>query len=74
MQQLMLSLLGKWKATLKEIQSLLGSLSFVTRILPIGRVFSRCWYAAISGLKNPNSHVRVTADMKEDLLVWLEFL
>lgn len=29
---------------------------------------------AISGFKNPFSHVRITTDIKEDLLVWQKFL
>lgn len=29
---------------------------------------------AISGLKSPFSHVRVTHDIREDLLVWVQFL
>lgn len=69
-----MAVLRKKKVCLKDMQSLLGSLAFATRIMPMGRIFSRRLYMAIAGLKSPSSHLRVTSDMKEDILVWLQFL
>ncbi|XP_044151420.1 uncharacterized protein LOC122939417 [Bufo gargarizans] len=40
---------GKEKITLKQLQSLLGSLNFISRVIPMGRVFSKRLYAATSG-------------------------
>lgn len=71
---LLLIIIRKKKVCLKEMQSLLGLLAFASRIMPIGKVFSRKLYVSISGLKSPFSHVRITHDMREDLLVWLQFL
>lgn len=42
--------------------------------MPVGRIFSRRMALATSGLKSPFSHIRVTADIKADLLVWSQFL
>lgn len=38
------------------------------------RIFSRRIYIAISGLKSPFSHIRLTTDLKEDMLIWFNFL
>lgn len=62
------------RATLKEIQKLLGSLAFASRVLPVGRIFSRHLYLVIAGLKSPSSRVRITSEIREDLLVWAQFL
>lgn len=71
---LLLVIIRKKKVCLKDMQSLLGLLAFASRVMPIGNVFSRKLYMAISGLKSPFSHIRITHDMREDLLVWLQFL
>lgn len=68
LRTLLLSLIRKKKVCLREMQSLLGLLAFATRI------FSRRLYISISGLKSPFSHIRLFHDMKEDLIVWLQFL
>lgn len=71
---MLLMLIRRKKVTLKEMQSLLGQLVFASRVLPMGRVFSKRLYVSISGLKSPSSHVRLTSEIKGDLLVWLNFL
>lgn len=67
------TLLGKKKATLKEIQSLIGSLNFCCRAIPMGRPFSRRLINAICGLTKPQHHVRISREMKLDLKMWLSF-
>lgn len=64
----------KKKVRLKEMQSLLGILAFACRIMPVGRIFSRRLYLAISGMKSPLDHIRLTTPLKEDLMVWAIFL
>lgn len=71
---LLVSCIRKKKVLLKELQSMLGLLAFATCILPMGRIFSLRLYLAIWGYKNPYSHIRLTTDLKEDMLVWLKFL
>lgn len=74
LSQLLQMFMRKRKVTLREMQTLLGQLAFATRVLPMGRVFSRRLYSAIAGLKNPSAHVRVSTEIKKDLLVWIQFL
>lgn len=64
----------KKKDILKAMQKFLGLLAFAIRVLSIGRKFSRHFYLAISGFKSPTSHIRITTELREDLLVWAQFL
>lgn len=62
------------KVLLKVMQSLLGLLAFSFWMMSVGRVFSRGLCLPISGLKSPFSHVILTKDLKEDLIVCMGFL
>ncbi|KAM4795870.1 uncharacterized protein WCC33_000963 [Rhinophrynus dorsalis] len=66
--------LGASKLQLRMLQSLLGTLNFATRVIPMGRVFSRRLGQATVGVKQPFHWVRVTKQLKEDLKVWEAFL
>lgn len=55
---------------LKTLQSLLGLLAYASRVIPVGRVFSRRLYMSDSGIKSPFHFVRI----REDLVVWKTFL
>ncbi|KAM4748944.1 protein KTI12 homolog [Rhinophrynus dorsalis] len=66
--------LGASKLQLRVLQSLLGTLNFATRVIPMGRVFSRRLEQATVGVKQPFHWVRVTKQLKEDLKVWETFL
>lgn len=48
-------------------------LAFASRVLPIGRIFSRHLYLPVSGLKSPTAHIKITTDLRADLLVWSQF-
>lgn len=65
---------AKSKETKKQVESLPGSLNFMSRAIPIGRAFLRRTIDATCGLKRPHHKIRVTQSMKEDLHIWLEFL
>lgn len=67
-------LIRKKKVTFKEVQSLLDQLAFATCIMSVGRIFSRRLYIAIAGLKSLLAHVRLSHDIREDLIVWLRLL
>lgn len=67
------SLLSKKKATLKEIQSLNGSLNFACRAIRPGRPFLRRLINLTAGLTKPNHHVRLNAEISQDLTMWLDF-
>ena len=64
----------KKKITLRQLQSLCGSLAFCTRALPAGRAFSRRLYLACNRAKMPHHYMRVTRDMLDDILTWKIFL
>ena len=62
------------KITLRELQSLAGSLVFCLKALPSERAFNRRFYGAMSGVSKPFHFIRVSRGMKEDIQVWLSFL
>lgn len=66
--------LGRKKLTLKELQSLTGSLSFCAKAMPSARAFIRRMYAAMSTATQPHHRVRLTKGIKEDLAMWRTFL
>ncbi|MBV2113348.1 MAG: hypothetical protein KUF82_20545 [Candidatus Thiodiazotropha sp. (ex Ctena orbiculata)] len=66
--------LERRKLTLKELQSLTGSLSFCAKAMPSARAFIRRMYAAMSKAKQPHHRVRLTRGIKEDLEMWQTFL
>lgn len=67
-------ILFKKKVQLRTIQTLLGLLAFASRVMPMGRVFSKCLYRAVLGITFPTHFARVTTDIRDDLLIWHKFL
>ena len=61
------------KCTLRQMQSLIGSLNFACRAILPGRPFCRRLINAICGLTKPHHHLRITSGMKKDLELWLHF-
>ena len=70
--------LAKWsnrrKGTLKELQSLIGSLNFACRVIPPGRAFLQRIINLTIGIKKPYHHVRLNAAFFEDIRMWQMFL
>ena len=62
------------KATLRELQSLLGVLNFACSVIVPGRPFLRRIIDLTIGITKPHHHVRLTHETKQDLLVWAHFL
>ena len=62
------------KVTLKQLQSLLGLLNFACRVVAPGRAFCRRIIDSTVGVKKQHHKIRVTINMKHDLLVWTQFL
>lgn len=62
------------KVTLKELQSLVGLLNFCAKALPSARAFNRRFCDAMSGVDNKHYFIRVTIDLKEDIIMWIKFL
>jgi hypothetical protein len=64
----------KRSATLAELQSLLGHLSFACRVIRPGRPFLRSLCALTCGLRTPSSHTRISQALRDDLAMWTLFL
>lgn len=73
-RQLLITFLALKKVTLRELQSLLGLLTFAWKVIPMGRAFSKGLYRATCGFKPPFDRIRLTKDIKADLRIWLGFL
>ena len=65
--------LHKEKVTLKQMQSLIGSLNFCCRAIVPGRPFCRRLINATCGLTQPFHHLRITKPIRLDLQMWLHF-
>lgn len=63
----------KKKATLRELQSLTGVLNFACSVVVPGRSFLRRLIDLTIGLKRPGHFVRVSKEVKADLLTWQSF-
>ena len=69
------------KTTVQHMQRVAGRLNFITKAVPHGRPkavphgrpFSQRFYDAIAGLKQ-TWHVSVTAEIKQDVLMWCQFI
>ena len=64
----------KKKCTLKELQSLIGSLNFLCRAIRPGRAYLRRLVDATKGITVSHFYVSVTKEMKADLRMWKCFL
>ena len=65
------------KITLKQLQQICSFLNFLGKSILPGRAFTRRLYAATGtkqGKLKPHHHIRLTADMRSDLAMWLEFI
>ena len=72
-QQLIASFLRRKKATLKELQSLIGVLNFASSVVSPGRSFLRRLIDLTIGLRSPHHFVRVSKEVEADLLIWQQF-
>jgi hypothetical protein len=62
------------KVTLRELQSLLGSLNFACRAVVPGRPFRRRLIDLTVGVQKPSHFIRLTVEARKDLAVWQTFL
>ena len=56
------------------MQSLTGSLAFRAKAMPSARAFIRRMYASMSGVARPHHHIRLSKGIREDLIMWQQFL
>lgn len=74
LRDLLSDTISRDKVTLKHMQSLAGSLAFITKAIPAGRAFCRRLYSSLSQASKPYHLVRVSKTLRQDMEVWLEFL
>ena len=74
----LLSELSSWSScesyTLKQLQSLLGKLSFVTACVKPGRTFMSRLLNSLRAFPSTRARLPVSGDMKADIAWWLDFL
>ena len=63
----------KRACTLRELQSILGLLSFACSVIIPGRAFLKRLFALTAGIKKPYHFVKITQAAREDLNTWLFF-
>ena len=73
-REVIIQFLSRKKVTLKELQSLIGLLSFACSIIKPGRVFLRRLINLTIGVVRPMYFIRLTLKVKNDLRIWQQFL
>ena len=58
----------------REMESLIGYLNFTCSVVLPGRAFLRRLISSIMGIKEPYHYVKISAEMKSDLLLWKTFV
>ena len=64
----------KKSATLRDLQSLIGTLQFACRVIAPGRPFLQRIIHLTKGLKLPHWHIKLNAGFRKDIKMWIEFL
>ena len=72
-KHLITEFMRKKKATLRELQSLIGLLNFACSVVVPGRSFLRRFIDLTIGLQRPSHYVRVSKEGKADLFIWQQF-
>lgn len=62
----------KYRASKKQLQSLVGKLNWVARVMPIGRIYLRAAIQGITSLKAPSHKIIINAAIRSDLDWWLD--
>ncbi|XP_021362404.1 uncharacterized protein LOC110456157 [Mizuhopecten yessoensis] len=73
-KELITSFKTRKKVTLKDLQSLIGTLHFATTVVLPGRAFLRRLIDLTMGVNKPFHLIRLTKAAKADLVMWEEFL
>ena len=60
--------------TLRELQSLIGTLNFPCKVIVPGCPFWRRFIGLTIGISRPNVHIRLNNEARLDLTAWLIFL
>ena len=66
--------LDRRKCTKRELQSIIGSLSFACKVVPAGRAFLRRLIDLSTSVKRPHHHIYLNSSARADFQWWLDFL
>lgn len=65
---------GKKSCTLKELQSLIGTLNFACRVIPPGRPFLQRMIELTRNVSKAHHHIKLHAGFFKDLYMWQTFI
>ena len=74
LESLIRTYLNRKKVSLRDLQKLVGKLIFFGQAVRSSRAFLRRFYDVMSPLRKPFNMLRLTREIRNDLLVWLVFL
>ena len=60
--------------TLKELQSLIGTLNFACKVVPPGRPFLQRMIELTRNVKQPHHHIKLNSGFFKDLTIWQKFI
>lgn len=60
--------------TLKELQSLIGTLNFACKVIPPGRPYLQRMIELTRNVKQPHHHIKLSAGFFKDLEMWKQFI
>ena len=60
----------KKSATLRELQSLIGTLNFACRVVRLGRLFLQRIIQLTHKVTKPHHHIKLNAGFREDIRMW----
>ena len=64
----------KKSTTLRELQSLIGTLQFACRVIAPGRPFLQRTIHLTRGTQLPHWHIKLNAGFRKDIKMWVDFL
>ena len=65
---------SKKSCTLRELQSLIGTLQFACRVLVPGRAFLQRMINLTCAVREPHHHIKLNSSFQKDVAMWLVFL
>ena len=65
---------AKTSCTLRELQSLIGTLNFACRVIPPGRPFLQRMIALTRNVSKSHHHIKLNSGFRQDLQMWQTFI